>query len=112
MSIVTKKNKVSGKLFKKIGTEPQKQQHSSQNERSASFRTSASFRASFSAGRSLLSPRSLRNKSKLEEPQLATSNSHLMMNIPRLVRDCVEFIQENDRDKTEGLFRIPGDSDK
>jgi hypothetical protein len=27
------------------------------------------------------------------------------------LRDSVDFLRENDRDKTEGLFRIPGDSD-
>lgn len=63
-----------------------------------------------------MSPRSLISKSRLgfssfSSPRSQRSSKQVLSKIPRIIRDSIDFLRENDRDKTEGLFRIPGDSD-
>lgn len=98
------KYQVPAKLFKRLGEESGS---SSQLLASSPGSPMGSMRSLVSSPRAILSKSSMaaRGFSK------ATS-SKVLSTIPPLLRDCVEYLRDEDRERTEGLFRIPGDSDK
>ena len=85
MAFPLSKYQVPAKLFKRLGTDPGEMPPSPNKM-------------------GMMSPRSMLTKSK--------TKSNVLSSIPRLLRDCVDYLRDEDRDKTPGLFRIPGNSDE
>jgi len=93
---MAQKYQVPPKLFKRLGTESEQPPPSPKG-------SGRGLGGGIGSGLIYISPRIMLTKSKVK--------SQVLSNIPRILDDCVDYLLEDDRDKTEGLFRIPGDSE-